>query len=68
MRAPGEVSRLGAAFSYSVLFMLSMPVLIIAGFAAACYCAVRKHQRQLAAQSAERHAPSVERQAPSGPR
>jgi hypothetical protein len=32
------------AYSYSVLFLLGMPVLILAGFATACYRACRKSQ------------------------
>ncbi len=40
-----EVSRAGVAFSASVLFMLSMPFLLTAGFGAALYRLYRKQQR-----------------------
>ncbi len=41
----GGVSRAGIAFSISVLFMLSMPFLLVAGFGAAFYRLYRKQQR-----------------------
>jgi len=40
-----DVSRAGVAFSASVLFMLSMPFLLAAGFGAALYRLYRKQQR-----------------------
>ena len=41
-KVAAETSRLGRGFSYSVLFMMSVPFVLVGGFGTACYLHMRK--------------------------